>query len=429
MSGTGMTEQETDEQTVDKRGSAGHIDDRGRRANRLRRAWQRIPGHWKFVVGLFLAAKVVFTLLGLLAIWGFDNVLTATPANDIRSFTDTAQHDISSHRSVSMWFVWDSFLYLGIERGPLLPRDPGALQFKFLPLYPLLGRLVTPLLGGRDDLALLLVSNVAFLMLLYYGYRLGQRLLGDDDAARRFTRYLVLLPAAFLFQAALTESLFLCLVLACFYYAEGRKWVQVGLIGFFLALSRSTGFLVVIPLALVLLQQNRYRLGPAALLRYVRSGWPLLLVPAGWLTFMAYCWWLTGDWLRYKHLQEQGWGIILGNPVRQLWRGLHTPAIDAIRVWFAVAFLALTAACVRYIKQIKPGYLVYVLISVMVPLSIGPPVYKSLIRYLVVVFPLCLLFAIWSRRHTVDVYLTAGLALLQGVLLVLWVNPWTTFII
>ena len=97
------------------------------------------------------------------------------------------------------------------------------------------------------------------------------------------------MPAAFLFQAALTESLFLCLVLACFYYAECRKWLLVGVLGFFLALSRSVGFVVVVPLALVLLQQEIRRPYPRAVFNCVKSGLWLLLVPAGWLSFMAYC--------------------------------------------------------------------------------------------------------------------------------------------
>ena len=45
------------------------------------------------------------------------------------------------------------------------------------------------------------------------------------------------------------------------------------------------------------------------------------------------------------------------------------------------------------------------------------------------VFPLALLFTRWGRRPGIDPYLTAGLALVQGVLLVTWANDWVSFII
>ena len=125
----------------------------------------------------------------------------------------------------------------------------------------------------------------------------------------------MLLPTAFLFQAALTESLFLCLALAAFWYAERRRWLLVGIVGYFLALSRSVGFLVVDPAGPGAAAPARVPARPRA-----RSGgtcgrgWPLVLVPAGWLTFMAFCRWQCGDWFAYKHAQEQGWGITRAEP-------------------------------------------------------------------------------------------------------------------
>ena len=68
-------------------------------------------------------------------------------------------------------------------------------------------------------------------------------------------------------------------------------------------------------------------------------------------------------------------------------------------------------------------------IVVLVPLSMGPPVYKSLLRYLLAAFPVALVLARWARRAALDTWLTAGLALLQGVLFVVWLTYWTHFII
>jgi hypothetical protein len=396
------------------------------RGHELRRAAartaDRVPAPWLFVVGVFVGTKVVLSGVGVLALSAFDEVPWAPPPDE--TTMREQQRAISGHRAVQLWLAWDSFLYDHLTRVPL---DEPWRDFGFPLLYPFLARPLAPLLGGDTALALLLVANVAFLLMLFYAHRLGERLLGDDAVARRFVRYLVLLPTAFLFQAALTESLFLCLALAAFHYAERRRWLLVGIVGFFLALSRSVGFFVVLPLALVLLRQHGYRLGPRALWGYVRVGWPLLLVPAGWLTFMAFCKWQSGDWFAYKHAQEKGWGISVQNPLGVLWHGLTgTPPRDALRVWFAVVVLVVLVAGVRHLGL---PYLAYGLIMVLVPLSMGPPVYKSLLRYLLAVFPVGLVLARWARHATADAWLTAALALLQGALFVIWLAYWTHYII
>jgi hypothetical protein len=397
--------------------------DRARRLGGLAARWaDRVPAPWGFVLALFVGSKLILTLVGVIALTVWDGVPGAPPADD--SMMRAQQRDVSSHRWISLWFAWDSFLYDGLSRVPL---TGGWHDFGFPLLYPFLARPVAVLLGGHTALALLLVSNVAFLLQLYYAHRLGEQLLGDDVLARRFTRYLLLLPTAFLFQAALTESLFLCLALAAFFYAERRRWLVVGVVGFFLALSRSVGFLVVIPLALVLLRQHGYRLGPRALWGYVRVGWPLVLLPAGWLMFMAFCRWQGGDWFAYKHAQEKGWGITVQNPLGVLMDPLTSiVSSDAVRVWFALAVLVVVVVGFR---RADLPYLVYTVIVVMVPLSMGPPVYKSLLRYLLAAFPVCLVLARWARNARVDTWLTASLALLQGALFVVWLAYWTHFII
>lgn len=387
-------------------------------------AWagDEVPTRWVWALGFFFGTKLVLTLVGVVALQAFDGVPGAPPADET---TMRAQQDaISSYRSISMWFAWDSFLYDRLSR---LPLDGPWRDFGFPLLYPFLARPVAVVLGGDTALALLLISNIAFLFQLYYAQGLAATLLGNEASARRFTKYLVLMPTAFLFQAALTESLFLCLALAAFYYAERRRWLVVGVVGYFLALSRSVGFFVVIPLALVLLRHGRYRLDLRALRGYVRAGWPLALLPAGWLTFMAFGRWQSGDWFAYKHAQERGWGIRVQNPLTLLLDGLTTAdPRDTVRAWFAVAFLAVLVAG---FKRAEVPYLVYALIMIMVPLSMGPPVYKSLLRYLLAVFPVCLVLARWAKNASVDTYLTAALALVQGALLVVWLTYWTHFII
>ncbi|WP_405432191.1 hypothetical protein [Micromonospora sp. NBC_00617] len=383
---------------------------------------RRVPAPWPYLIGLFLGAKLLLTLLGLLVLHAWDGIGGAPPPDEAMMWAQ--QREVSGHRWISFWFAWDALLYLRLSELPLAGRPWG--DFGFPLLYPFLARPVGALLGGDNALALLVISNVAFLGALVYGYRLAELLLGDPDAARRFTRYLVLLPTAFLFQAALTESLFVCLALAVFYYAERRRWLLVGVLGYFLATSRSLGLLVALPLALVLLRQHDWRLGPRALLGYLRIGWPLLLLPAGWFTFMAFCRWRGGDWFAYQHAQQVGWGVEAQNPVPVVVDALAGEPRDAGRVLFALVVLAVLVAGFR--RRELP-YLVYGVLMVLVPLSMGPAVYKSLLRYLLAAFPVALVLTRWARRAGVDVWLTAALAVVQGALFVLWLTYWTHMII
>ncbi|MGY4681446.1 hypothetical protein ACWIGG_06690 [Micromonospora aurantiaca (nom. illeg.)] len=386
---------------------------------------RRLPEPWGFVLAVFAGSKLVLSLIGVLVLAAWDGVPGAPPPGETAM---RAQQDaISSHRWFSLWFAWDSFLYEHLAR---LPLDRPWPDFGFPLLYPFLARPLAPLLGGHTAWALLLVSNVALVFQLYYAYRLGGRLLGGAGPAggRRAVRYLLLLPTAFLFQAALTESLFVCLALAAFWYAERSRWLLVGVVGYFLAMSRSVGFLVVVPLALVLLREHGWRAGPRAWPRLLRQGWPLLLVPAGWLTFMAFCRWQSGDWFAYQHAQETGWGIRLQNPFATVASALTGGnSADALRVWIAVVMLVVAVVGLR--RRADWPYLVYTIVVVLVPLSMGPPVYKSLLRYLLAAFPVAFVLARWARRPGLDGWLTAALALLQGALFAVWLTYWTHLII
>ncbi|MEU7172337.1 MULTISPECIES: hypothetical protein [Micromonospora] len=386
---------------------------------------RRVPEPWGFVFAVFVGSKLVLTLVGVLVLTAWDGVPGAPPADE--TGMREQQDAISSHRWISLWFAWDSFLYDHLAR---LPLDRPWTDFGFPLLYPFLARPIAPLLGGHTAWALLLISNVALVFQLYFAYRLGGRLLGGagPDDGRRAVRYLMLLPTAFLFQAALTESLFVCLALAAFWYAERNRWLLVGVIGYFLAMSRSVGFLVVVPLALVLLREHGWRAGPRAWPRLLRQGWPLLLVPAGWLTFMAFCRWQSGDWFAYQHAQETGWGIRLQNPLGVAGSALFGGnSADALRVWITVAMVAVAAVGLR--RRADWPYLVYTLVVVLVPLSMGTPVYKSLLRYLLAAFPVAFVLARWARRPGLDGWLTAALALLQGALFAVWLTYWTHLII
>ncbi|MFI5911778.1 mannosyltransferase family protein [Dactylosporangium sp. NPDC051541] len=375
----------------------------------------RLSAHWRYAILLFVVSQAALSILGTLARQAFD-AAGGPPAGETMMRAD--QDAVSSHGWYSMWFAWDSFQYRNLAEVPWGQWE----HLGFPLLYPVLAKALAVPLGGDTELALLLIADAAYIVLLAYLYRWSLLVLGesaDDEAARRTARLLVLMPTAFLFHAALTEALFVCLAVVAFYHAERGQWIAAGVAGYFLALSRSVGFLVVIPLVLLLVTRSGRRFEPKAL--------ALVLVPAGWLTFMAYSRWRVGDWFAYQEEQRRGWGIELTDPLWTLWHGVSagTP-LDRTRTWFAVAVLALAVAGAW---RLHPAYAVYTVVLVLAALSIGVPVYRSLLRYLLVAFPLAAVLARWTVRREVETALTALLAVTQGALFVLWLAYWTHTII
>ena len=131
-------------------------------------------------------------------------------------------------------------------------------------------------------MAALVVSNLAFVGVLFCLHRLTERHLGAA-AARRSALYLAIFPTAFFFLAAYTESLFLLLTLAAFLLAHERRWWLAGVMGLLASLTRLQGIVLPLPLLYMYLRDREFRLsrlGPELL--------GLIVVPGGALLFLAY---------------------------------------------------------------------------------------------------------------------------------------------
>lgn len=236
------------------------------------------------------------------------------------------------------------------------------------------------------------------------------RLNYSESTAKRSLKYLILFPGAFIFSSGLTESTFLFFALAALYNARQSRWFYAGLSGAALALTRHIGVLIVLPLAYEYYRQARWKLSAI---------W-LGLVPAGTIAYMFYNKHLTGDYLAFAHLQYNG----IHNPVAVMWRGLR--GTYALPVSVAILYLGLIAGWAR---KIPFDLWLYGFIYALVPLVGGDKYENSLLRYTIVIFPMALILAQIAKNKTRDELLTISLALLQGFLMVAWVQCYTTYIV
>jgi len=299
----------------------------------------------------------------------------------------------------------------------------------FFPLYPLLVRVVSWIVGGRPLLAAILVSNGAFFGALLVLYDLTVREV-SEAVARRTIVYLAVFPTAFFFLAPYSESLFLLLSLLAFREARRDRWPSAALAGALAAITRSIGIMLV-P-ALLLMAFERYRANGGRLGPRVASA---IAVALGPLAYFA--WWgiAHGDALAPLHAQAN-WQRVVAFPLVSLWRatlmafgglGLVDPAYWIIDLLVTGVVIA---AVVTGWRRLPLPYLIYALGCLLVPLSypFEPRPLLSMPRFVAVIFP-----AFWvmadatERRRLPSTAVVACFAVGLGLSATLFMNWWYIF--
>ncbi len=291
----------------------------------------------------------------------------------------------------------------------------GTGRAAFFPLYPMLVRVASVLTLGSYWVAGMLVSLASYAGAMVLLFRLAA-LETDRRIAARTVVLISVFPTAFVFSAVYSESLFMLLTVAAFYWARRRRWVLACVAGFLATLTRSSGLILVVPLLLIFADQQGWMSRRPRLSSPddARVAW-VLLVPAGLLAYMAYLWVKFGNATLFMDVQHTYWRRALNWPWSDVWRGARaavrgasaiyadlslfpTGLLPGHRLEFLFArtllpFLALMFAVfclVLVFRRLPLPYGVYGLLALLVPLlepSGIAPLY-SFHRFVLVVFPL-----------------------------------------
>lgn len=289
------------------------------------------------------------------------------------------------------WVRWDSGWYKdiatqGYTNIPISAEEmQGQRDTVFFPLYPILVRAMTTLVQDTF-LAGLLISNIAFLVALILLFRLVSNHYGPE-VARRSIILLSVYPFSFYFGTMYTESLFLLAVVCAFYYGERGHWLKAGLSAAAAGATRSIGFITIIALAILYLEQIHFKwnaMRPNAL--WLALG---LLAPGSYMTFLAMHF---GDpWLFIKGRYAKGWQAdvdigLLRATLRSV-LSLRTaamgnyPALNLIHL--AVCLLALILCGIAW-RKLQPSYTTWSTLMTLASAINWP----SMGRYAAVIFPL-----------------------------------------
>ncbi len=285
-----------------------------------------------------------------------------------------------------------------------------AANWAFLPLYPMLGRTVSSLLGCDIYTAFYLITNVAFLCAVLLWVRF-LKFFNFSQATQSFAVvFLCFLPYSTYYLAPYTESLFLALTLGAFINAYLGRYLLAAICAMGMTATKNVGIMFVFPLVLLFIEQHGWKaLFNLKELRTYRLYLAVMLVPLPMFIFQHYLFAHVGNALAFKDIQL-AWGRTLDNPLEHV---VNAFVIGGYKAYFAVMFiLGLLLTGVLYLKR-RFAEATYLLICSLIPVSTGV---NAFARYLFGTLP-CLLAIIYllDRRP-----LLRQIALAIGAILCLY---------
>jgi hypothetical protein len=328
------------------------------------------------------------------------------------------------HNLVTAWERFDGLWFLRIATGGYVDGDGSA---AFFPLYPLLIRFLSPLLGGHPLAAAFVISHAAAYGALAFLYFLTASE-WDERVARRTVLYLAVFPTSFFLLSPYSESLYLLLVLACLWAARRGRWAVAGVAGAGAAATRNLGILLILPLAVEAF--HRWREDHSGRRFLTSLAWTAV-VAGGLVAYLVFWRNLSGDVLAPLH-QQADWQREASFPpatvlraTREAFRfvGLYPGGYHLVD-WLIV--IPALVAGVWVVRRARPMYTAYTWASLLAPLAFIFPLrpFMSLPRFLLPVFPLLWAGAVWGLRrrgvHEALVTVSAGLLALLTVLFVNW---------
>jgi hypothetical protein len=324
------------------------------------------------------------------------------------------------------WAHYDTLIYV------VLAHDGYAAvnNTVFFPLWPLLIREFSLVFGSPGYYQCYLVSLLLENSCFYFALVLFYCLVCDEfepSVAKTAIFYLAFAPYGLFFFNGYSESLFLLLCLATFFFLSRGgtlDWRLAGMCAALASLTRATGCVLIVPF-LVMLGQHfwPYR-------TMLRSHWlsilnavlSMALVPLGTGTYMIYLAVTKGNpflfsvqeatyWHRKLSLPWLGMGETISIVLKQLY---HLKTLNMPNVIDIIFTLMVLVVLILGWKRLPWHYSLFALAMFIFPLCYPRSTQEPLLsvpRYVLVIFPVYMLLGLWGKgRHFDRIYGAVSLA-------------------
>ena len=379
------------------------------------------------IIWLFVATRVLLVLVTYI---GF--ILFPVPPHEypVSAVNITAL--------LTSWNHWDAANFTRIAQNGYQTIYDTA----FFPLFPLLIKCIAFLFGNNGYIAIgMILSNLALLGALFVLYQIATDMLGEQ-IGRRTLLYLCLFPTAFFFFAAYNESLFLFLTASSFLAMRRQKWWLAAILGFFAALTRAAGLLLVIPFlyelwisreSIITSNQNTFH----KILSTISRVLPLRIIPLGTLFYCFYCWKLFQNPLAFAAVQSH-WDRHTTWP----WVGIFSALRELLLIqpfgsFFEVHLLLDLAATISFIvlailgwRKLRMSYNIWIVLllffMLITPATAQHDVLVSNQRFVLEMFPAFITLAMLGVKYPrLHLGLLITFPFLQATLAMLFVlNRW-----
>lgn len=345
------------------------------------------------------------------------NIFALLALNRFNLKADTAYNwinpkDFSQNQDwnlISLHSRWDSVWYLNIAQNGYQYQKGQLSNIVFFPLYPALIAITSILTLGNSILAGWLISSISIIIACLFIYKIIKKFHPNIDPDQVIF-FLLIFPTAFFFNAVYTESLFLALSLACFYFALNKNFLLAGIIGLAASLTRVSGILIFIPIAWEYYEFFGFK-------RFFKLNFlPVFLIPFGTFCFFLFHYLKFGDWLLFLKV-ESLWGrsFTLNKGHFDLF---SNPSIINFSLDLTFIVLAFVSTLLIF-KKIRVSYGLYVFSTLLFALSSSTMM--SIGRYILVLFPIYILAASFKNQLIKQAWILVSILLL-GMYIILFVN-------
>ena len=318
---------------------------------------------------------------------------------------------------------WDTIHYINIaEHGYSYTKDTEHLLGFFL-VFPFLVKIVAFVFRDFFISGLL----ISFAGSVTAGYCL-QKLVWldgeDNDEAAKALWYFYLFPTSYFMVVPYSESVFLALSIASFYFARRRRWLTSGLLAALTSATRING-IVLLPalLAEAFLQEGKVA---------IKKAFWLFLSPLGLLANFLNCWYVSGNAMAYVEIQKSHfsqntilpWSNVI-SLVEQYFNSrpssYKTMSIEStIVALFITAFLLLAAW-----RWLRISYQIYAWGQIALLLTASWII--SFPRLVLVIFPIFIILASVARNEEIHRLLSVTTTLCMGGLFAIFATGRWTF--